>query len=33
MWLLAAVDPVPWARAQIGFTLAAHIILVPPGVS
>ncbi len=28
-----AVDPVPWARAQMAFTLAAHIILVPLGVS
>ena len=25
--------PVPWARAQMAFTLAAHIILVPLGVS
>jgi cytochrome d ubiquinol oxidase subunit I len=31
--LLLAVDPVPWARAQMAFTLAAHIILVPLGVS
>jgi len=31
--LLAAADPVPWARAQMAFTLAAHIILVPLGVS
>lgn len=31
--LLAAVDPVPWARAQMAFTLAFHIILVPLGVS
>ncbi len=30
---LFAVDPVPWARAQMAFTLAAHIILVPLGVS
>jgi cytochrome d ubiquinol oxidase subunit I len=29
----AAVDPVPWARAQMAFTLASHIILVPLGVS
>ncbi|MET9274953.1 cytochrome ubiquinol oxidase subunit I [Kribbella sp. NPDC003557] len=29
----AAVDPVPWARAQMAFTLAFHIILVPLGVS
>jgi cytochrome d ubiquinol oxidase subunit I len=28
-----AVDPVPWARAQMAFTLASHIILVPLGVS
>lgn len=27
------VDPVPWARAQMGFTLAAHIVLVPLGVA
>ena len=31
--VLAAVDPLPWARAQMAFTLAAHIILVPLGVS
>jgi cytochrome bd ubiquinol oxidase subunit I len=30
---LVAVDPVPWARAQMAFTLACHIILVPLGVS
>jgi cytochrome bd ubiquinol oxidase subunit I len=30
---LLAVDPVPWARAQMAFTLAFHIILVPLGVS
>jgi cytochrome bd ubiquinol oxidase subunit I len=30
---LLAVNPVPWARAQMAFTLAAHIILVPLGVS
>jgi cytochrome d ubiquinol oxidase subunit I len=30
---LLAADPVPWARAQMAFTLAAHIILVPLGVS
>jgi len=30
---LLAVDPVPWARAQMGFTLAFHIILVPLGVA
>jgi cytochrome d ubiquinol oxidase subunit I len=29
----AAVDPVPWARAQMAFTLMFHIILVPLGVS
>ncbi|TWD82487.1 cytochrome bd-I ubiquinol oxidase subunit 1 apoprotein [Kribbella amoyensis] len=31
--IAAAVDPVPWARAQMAFTLACHIILVPLGVS
>ena len=31
--LAAAVDPVPWARAQMAFTLMFHIILVPLGVS
>ena len=31
--VLAAVDPVPWARAQMAFTLTFHIILVPLGVS
>src|SRR6185436_18138573 len=30
---LLAVNPVPWARSQMAFTLAAHIILVPLGVS
>jgi cytochrome bd ubiquinol oxidase subunit I len=30
---LLAVDPVPWARAQMAFTLAFHIVLVPLGVS
>ncbi len=30
---IVAVDPVPWARAQMAFTLATHIILVPLGVS
>ena len=30
---MIAIDPVPWARAQMAFTLAAHIILVPLGVS
>ncbi|WP_110469176.1 cytochrome ubiquinol oxidase subunit I [Williamsia limnetica] len=27
------VDPLPWARSQMAFTLAFHIILVPLGVS
>ena len=31
--MLAAMDPVPWARAQMAFTLMFHIILVPLGVS
>ena len=31
--ILLAVNPVPWARAQMAFTLAFHIILVPLGVS
>jgi cytochrome d ubiquinol oxidase subunit I len=30
---LLAVNPVPWARSQMAFTLACHIILVPLGVS
>jgi cytochrome bd ubiquinol oxidase subunit I len=30
---LLAVDPTPWARAQMAFTLGVHIILVPLGVS
>src|SRR3954464_1523334 len=30
---LLAVNPVPWARSQMAFTLAFHIILVPLGVS
>jgi cytochrome bd ubiquinol oxidase subunit I len=30
---VAAVNPVPWARSQMAFTLAVHIILVPLGVS
>ncbi|MGZ4796968.1 MAG: cytochrome ubiquinol oxidase subunit I [Acidimicrobiia bacterium] len=30
---MLAVDPVPWARAQMAFTLGAHIILVPLGVA
>jgi cytochrome d ubiquinol oxidase subunit I len=29
----AAVNPVPWARSQMAFTLAFHIVLVPLGVS
>src|SRR5215468_6779094 len=28
-----AVDPVPWARSQMAFTLGFHIILVPLGVA
>jgi len=28
-----AVDPTPWARSQMAFTLAVHIILVPLGVA
>ncbi len=31
--MVAAIDPVPWARSQMAFTLAVHIILVPLGVS
>jgi cytochrome bd ubiquinol oxidase subunit I len=31
--LLTDVNPVPWARSQMAFTLAFHIILVPLGVS
>ena len=30
---VALLDPLPWARAQMAFTLASHIILVPLGVS
>lgn len=30
---LFAVDPVPWARAQMAFSLAFHIILMPLGVA
>ena len=30
---ILAVDPVGWSRAQMAFTLAFHIILVPLGVS
>jgi len=30
---LTQVNPVPWARSQMAFTLAFHIILVPLGVS
>jgi cytochrome bd ubiquinol oxidase subunit I len=33
MTVLLAVDPVPWARSQMAFTLAVHIILVPLGVA
>ena len=33
MTTLLAVDPVPWARSQMAFTLGSHIILVPLGVS
>ena len=33
MWPTLAVNPVPWARSQMAFTLAFHIILVPLGVS
>jgi cytochrome bd ubiquinol oxidase subunit I len=31
--IVASVDPAPWARAQMAFTVAVHIILVPLGVS
>jgi cytochrome d ubiquinol oxidase subunit I len=31
--ILLAVNPVTWARSQMAFTLAFHIILVPLGVS
>ena len=31
--LVLAVNPVPWARAQMAFTLAFHIVLVPLGVA
>ena len=31
--VLMQVNPVPWARAQMAFTLMFHIILVPLGVS
>jgi cytochrome d ubiquinol oxidase subunit I len=31
--VILAIDPVPWARAQMAFTLGAHIILVPLGVA
>jgi cytochrome d ubiquinol oxidase subunit I len=30
---VSAIDPVPWARSQMAFTLGFHIILVPLGVS
>src|SRR4051812_14030719 len=33
MTTLFAVNPVPWARSQMAFTLGFHIILVPLGVS
>src|SRR4029077_11786965 len=33
MMTLLAVNSVPWARSQMAFTLAAHIILVPLGVA
>ena len=31
--MILAVDPLPWARAQMAFTLGVHIILVPLGVA
>jgi cytochrome d ubiquinol oxidase subunit I len=31
--MILAVDPVPWARAQMALTLGVHIILVPLGVA
>jgi cytochrome d ubiquinol oxidase subunit I len=33
MFDLLSVNPVPWARSQMAFTLGFHIILVPLGVS
>jgi len=30
---MLAMNPVPWARAQMAFTLGVHIILVPLGVA
>ena len=30
---LSVLDPVPWARSQMAFTLGFHIVLVPLGVS
>ncbi len=33
MMSVLAIDPVPWARSQMAFTLGFHIILVPLGVS
>jgi cytochrome d ubiquinol oxidase subunit I len=30
---ILAIDPVPWARSQMAFTLGFHIILVPLGVA
>ncbi len=31
--MVLAVNPVPWARSQMAFTLAFHIVLVPLGVA
>jgi len=31
--VVGTVNPVPWARSQMAFTLAFHIVLVPLGVS
>ena len=31
--MMLAVNPVPWARSQMAFTLGFHIILVPLGVA
>src|SRR4051812_3042083 len=30
---LSVLDPAPWARSQMAFTLGFHIVLVPLGVS
>src|SRR5689334_15834424 len=30
---ILAVNPVPWARSQMAFTLGFHIVLVPLGVA